>query len=367
MQIVLQFAKLALGQNEPCPYLQNLGHLWITFTGEMAAPPRLRAGEVRFFRANRKKDQETAAFIRYTPGMTRPTPLTANNQTAALLPVLAYIQSHLDEDLSLAQLAERAALSPYHFHRLFHDSIGETLKQYTQRLRLERAAFDLKIREATILEIALNGGFHAPETFTRAFKRWFGVTPRQYRVSYGRSLHQQHAAHPTLLNDLATETSCSRLTIQKLKPIPVAFVRNLGPYETVDVTHYDKLIAWANANGLYTGDNLLLGVGHDDPTITAAEKVRFDICLSVPESFQPEGTIGFQTLPGGDFATMSYVGPLDAGFAQVYHYFFQQLAQIKTVELIGLPVIEIYRTTHINPTYALNETDIFIPVQQLAE
>jgi AraC family transcriptional regulator len=299
--------------------------------------------------------------------MTRPATFDPNNQTAALLPILAHIQSHLDGDLSLEQMAEKAALSPFHFHRVFQAAIGETPKQYTQRLRLERAAFDLKIRDATILEVALNWGFQAPETFTRAFKRWFGVTPKQYRTSYGRSLHQQRLTNTTLLNTFATETNCSRVVLQKLKPIPVAFIRHLGAYEKVDTGQYDTLINWADAHGLYTGDNLLLGVGHDDPNITPTEKVRFDVCLSVPEPFPADGNIGFQTVPGGHFATMTYIGPLDTGFEQVYHIFFQQLAQIKNIELIGLPVIEIYRTTRINPAYALNETDIFIPVQKIGE
>lgn len=298
--------------------------------------------------------------------MTRPATSEPNNQTAALLPILAHIQSHLDSDLSLVQMAEKASLSPYHFHRLFQGTIGETPKQYTQRLRLERAAFDLKIREATILEIALNLGFQAPETFTRAFKRWFGVTPKQYRYSYGRSLQQQRQPNATLLNHLATETSYSRVTIQKLKPIQVAFIRNLGAYENVDTTQYNALIKWADEQGLYTGDNLLLGIGHDDPTITPLNKVRFDICLSVPEPFQAEGNIGFQIVQGGHFATMTYVGPLDASFGEMYQIFFQQLRQIKNIELIGLPVIEIYRTTRINPAYALNETDIFVPIKQIS-
>ena len=163
-----------------------------------------------------------------------------SNQTAALLPVLAHVQSHLDENLSLEQMAAKAALSPYHFHRLFHGTIGETLKQYTQRLRLERAAFHLKIQDATILEIALNLGFQAPETFTRAFKRWFGVTPKQYRHSYGRSLHQEMKSEATILNKLATQASYSRVTIQKLKPIPVAFIRLLGAYIDVDAEQYNR-------------------------------------------------------------------------------------------------------------------------------
>lgn len=290
-----------------------------------------------------------------------------NQQTAALLSVLAYIQSHLSEDLSLEQLSEKGTLSPYHFHRLFRDIIGETPKQYTQRLRLERAAFHLKIQDATILDIALNLGFQAPETFTRAFKRWFGVTPKQYRHSYGRSLHQQLQTKATILNKLATEASYSKLSIQKLKPIPVAFIRYLGAYVDVDALQFDRLIGWADANGLYTGDNLLLGVGHDDPTITPTEKVRFDICLSVPEPFQAKENVGFQTLPGGCFATLSYIGPWDAGLEQAYSLLFQQLMQKKNIEIIGLPAIEIYRTTRINPAYALNETDIYIPVRKLGE
>ncbi|NJN55627.1 MAG: hypothetical protein HC804_13270 [Anaerolineae bacterium] len=71
----------------------------------------------------------------------------------------------------------------------------------------------------------------------------------------------------------------------------------------------DDLLHWADCNGLYTGDNLLLGVGHDDPGITPPDKVRFDMCLTVPEPFLPDGEIGYQELPGGHYATASYIGP----------------------------------------------------------
>ena len=57
-----------------------------------------------------------------------------------LQPVLAFAAAHLDEDVSLRVLAERAGLSPFHLHRVFSDTAGETPKQYTLRLRLGRAA-----------------------------------------------------------------------------------------------------------------------------------------------------------------------------------------------------------------------------------
>ena len=77
----------------------------------------------------------------------------------SILPVLIYIQTHLDGDLSLETTAGQVGISPFYFHRLFQQFTGETLKKYTQRLRLERAAFELKIREASILDVALSTGY----------------------------------------------------------------------------------------------------------------------------------------------------------------------------------------------------------------
>src|SRR6185436_9440037 len=106
---------------------------------------------------------------------------TSTNDIERLLPVLVHIQANLDQDLSLEALANRVRLSHFHFHRLFRSAVGETLKQYTQRLRLERAANRLVINDGAILDVALDSGFHSHETFSREFKRRFKVTPKDYR------------------------------------------------------------------------------------------------------------------------------------------------------------------------------------------
>jgi AraC family transcriptional regulator len=152
--------------------------------------------------------------------------------------------------------------------------------------------------------------------------------------------------------------------VQQLQPIPLAFIRNLGPYVDVDATLFDQLLAWAKSKQLLTGANLLLGIGHDAPTITPPDKLRFDACLAVPEPFTAEGKIGCQTLPAGHFAIVSYIGPYGPTLEQAYPQIFQQVAHLKQYDLIGLPIIEIYRTTHINPNYDLNHTDICIPITQ---
>jgi AraC family transcriptional regulator len=302
------------------------------------------------------------APILYNGAMRAESKATSNN-LEKLLPVLVYIQVHLDEVLPLEQMAEIAGLSAYHFHRLFHETIGETPKEYTRRLQLERAAYQLKIRDDTILNVALNNGFHHHETFSRSFKAWFGVAPRQYRHSFGRMLDDGRAGQWPL-NPLTDGYQLSRVTVQRLNPIPVAFIRHLGPYTAVDATLYDRLLRWADSRGLYTADSLLLGVGHDDPSITAPDKVRYDICVSVAEPFAAEGEIGYQALPGGQYATAAYLGPFGPTLEAAYRELFGRAVQLPRFELIGLPVIEIYHTTRITQAYQLNHVDIYLPVQR---
>lgn len=71
-----------------------------------------------------------------------------SSNTERLLPILVHIQADLEQDLALDTLATLAHLSPYHFHRLFRATVGETVKQYVQRLRLEQAAFRLKLQDS---------------------------------------------------------------------------------------------------------------------------------------------------------------------------------------------------------------------------
>jgi AraC family transcriptional regulator len=95
---------------------------------------------------------------------------------------LAYATRHLDEDVSLEALAKEAGLSAFHLQRLFSAEAGETPKQFTLRLRLERAAAMLLTSRGSVLDIALGCGFQSHEAFSRAFRRQFQTAPSAYRA-----------------------------------------------------------------------------------------------------------------------------------------------------------------------------------------
>jgi AraC family transcriptional regulator len=92
-----------------------------------------------------------------------------------------YIEGHLGSEITLADAAGAAAMSPYHFHRVFSAVLGEPLGDYIRRRRLSEAARRLLGAKRSVLEIALAVGFESHEGFTRAFKRWCGLSPTEFR------------------------------------------------------------------------------------------------------------------------------------------------------------------------------------------
>ncbi len=92
-----------------------------------------------------------------------------------------FIEQHLADDISLDKIAERAYLSKYHFHRIFKTTIGKTLMEYIRDRRLIRAAYELIGSSKTIGKIAIDLGFNSQDTFDKAFKRMYGITPKEYR------------------------------------------------------------------------------------------------------------------------------------------------------------------------------------------
>lgn len=96
--------------------------------------------------------------------------------------VLDYIEAHLDRDLTLAELAGVACLSPCHFSRSFKLAVGVGPRRYTVRRRVERAKGPLRQGGDTLAAIAAAVGFADRSHFTAAFRRETGTTPGHYRA-----------------------------------------------------------------------------------------------------------------------------------------------------------------------------------------
>ncbi len=99
----------------------------------------------------------------------------------AIQKTLDLIEANIREDIEIDQLAEAASLSLFYYQRLFSRLVKKPVREYIKLRRLARSCDGLKNKKNRILDIALDCGFGGHETFTRAFKEAFGITPEQYR------------------------------------------------------------------------------------------------------------------------------------------------------------------------------------------
>ena len=95
--------------------------------------------------------------------------------------VFEFIDENLESDLSLKTVSEIAFFSPFHFHRVFKFVAGETLNEYVTRRRIEKSSLKLLHKKITTTEIAHKYGFSDNSSFSRAFKRNFGISPTEFK------------------------------------------------------------------------------------------------------------------------------------------------------------------------------------------
>jgi AraC family transcriptional regulator len=95
--------------------------------------------------------------------------------------VLDYISARVADELTLAELAEVAGLSTFHFARMFKLAVGASPQRYVSRMRLEKAMAEIAGGRLSLAQIALNARFSSQASFTRAFSRATGVAPAEYR------------------------------------------------------------------------------------------------------------------------------------------------------------------------------------------
>lgn len=93
-----------------------------------------------------------------------------------------YVEEHITENLDYAEIAKRAYSSSYHFQRVFGLLCGRTLGEYIRERRLTLAGSELSYSDLKVIDAALKYGYDTPESFSRAFTKFHGISPSQAKT-----------------------------------------------------------------------------------------------------------------------------------------------------------------------------------------
>jgi len=293
---------------------------------------------------------------------------TWNDYQERILRVLTHIQEHLDESLDLEALAQVACFSSFHFHRVFAAMTGETIADHVRRLRLERAAMELRSNARQVIQLALDAGYEAHEAFTRAFKAAYGVSPVAFRRATGpitalaapSGVHYRPGVPLTTFNTTHIKMKIMKVITKKIKPMRVAYLRHIGPYEDTRQTWID-LTTRLSAEKQISKRSVFIGIGHDNPGDTPAEELRYDACITVDEEYQPKKPVELQTIAGGDHAIVKNcpVGKIKEAF----QYLFSKWLARSSRELRPAPSFVVMIDAHKTVAPMKRRVDIHMPLQ----
>jgi len=244
--------------------------------------------------------------------------------------VLEFIHTNLSDDLSLSKLSEVAHYSPYHFHRIFTEFVGETPRQYIIRLRLERITHYLNVFPAlSLTELADNSGFSSLSTFSRAFKNYFGMSAEEYRkVPAGevRKICKTDSKICKISFDNSSEfynRNFSETEIMEWKDkvdiSTKAFAGTTVAYVSTCLEHPDaithafrELTNWAMPRMMINAGTRFTGMLLDIPFITPLSKCRYRAGITLPSNPGLLKGAGMTEIPQGIYASYRVKGNIMA-------------------------------------------------------
>jgi AraC family transcriptional regulator len=277
--------------------------------------------------------------------------------------VLAHVEAHLGEDLSVEALSGVAAFSKFHFHRQFAQLYGMGVFRYVQLVRLKRASFELAFRDRAIMEVALDCGYESHEAFSRAFKKAFGQTPSEFRAGpqWPSWLESYQPLKELRSTHMSTDPRPEDVRVVDFPETRVAALEHRGdPRRIGDSVR--RFVEWRRENRLPPKLSATFNVWWEDPN-GAPEKFRLDLCAATEREIAPnaQGVVA-KTIPAGRCAVVRHAGSEDT-LERTIGYLYRTWLPASGHEPRDFPLF--FQRLTFFPDVPENEatTDIFLPLR----
>lgn len=281
-----------------------------------------------------------------------------------------FIEDNLDENIAIASAAQAAAFSHWHFQTVFHAVTGDTVKVYLRKRRLTRAGIALCSSQIQIIDIALIAGFESQQSFSRAFKTQFGITPAVCRkqdiksimINSKPKITEEYLRHLSIGINMqpVIKTLDSILAIGMETHFISAAAPRFNALEVIPRLWGDFRARKSEISNLAGEYNVGVTFPKWEGQKSNLENMLYVACAAVTSDISPPKGMVRIEIPAGRYAIFTHKGKVE-GIAHTMRYIYGSWLPKSEHQLRDAPHLELYDHRFI---YNENrsECDIAIPI-----
>jgi AraC family transcriptional regulator len=276
-----------------------------------------------------------------------------NPNEKRLLRVFDHIHDNAGGDLSLDTLSDIAAMSRFHWHRVFRAMTGETLAQAVRRIRMHRASYLMVMTDAPLAQIAVQVGMPNASSFRRLFTEQFSMTPAAFR--------KRGELRPFTRNRPQETRLMYPVTIRSEAPLRLAALPHKGAYHEISRA-FQKLSAVMASRDLFRNAGRMVGVFYDDPQSVPVADLRSHAAFEINGRSDFSAPLEEITLAAGRHAVLTYKGPY-AGLPAAYDQLFGIWLPASGEDPADAPSFEVYLNTPMDTAPEDLVTELHLPLK----
>lgn len=276
---------------------------------------------------------------------------------------IVFIENHLYEPIAACDVAKEVSYSYHHFHRYFSAVMGETIGSYIRSRRLTQAAWELTHSKKKIIDIGHALYFETAESFTRAFKKRYGITPTAYRkngldVLLGSRQSARKANDNTIITYAGLHPEI--VSIPTVQLMGIRFQTTIHGNESIAMwqlfnTQIPSSLSSNKRYGVFEAGACSSDLFHLDSRTTAF------VGIEIPENYSIPKDMQVKHLYGGKYAKFTHKGRVDT-LIQTYHYIWGVWFPKSGFELADRDDFECYTERFTGMDQEDSEIDIYFPV-----
>ncbi|WP_299105745.1 AraC family transcriptional regulator [uncultured Tenacibaculum sp.] len=271
--------------------------------------------------------------------------------------VVSYLRTQYNEKISIENLEELSNFSYRNLQRIFKAHYNETIGAYVTRVKVESSAKLLLFTNNDIKEIAEKVGYADVQSFSKSFKKHFGITPAIYRTKK-EELFKKHSKEITIMPFFE-----DRIAVLETKK--VVYKTFKGDYYSTKIDEvWNQLIDEISQENIDVDTLESFGIIWDEPIISESITYNYDACLVIEDILEiPDGKFKIKTIPSQEYAVFTHIGNYHS-ISKTYDKIFGSWLFSTNREISEKPFLEFY-TKHESHTENPNEyeTEIYVPLK----